>query len=132
MHAIGLRGGVLVGSEQSRRRLPGRHRRQDRSPALSMAPSVRTRRGWEPLSEDEEAPRVLETDDILIRGLAPDQPVRVGPTLVTSDSGGMVTLRPATDDNLSGHVGLVEIFVGGQVVGELELVPDKLSERAYL
>src|SRR5205814_9697042 len=47
------------------------------------------------------------------------------------DEGGTATLRQATDEGLSGRVGLVGIVAGREVVGELELVPDKLSEPAY-
>jgi hypothetical protein len=93
---------------------------------------TRTRHGWRPMALDREPPRVLETDDIVIRGLSPGETVLVGLTPVTADEEGTATLRPATDPNLSGHVGLVEIVADRQPAGEIELVPDKLSEAAYL
>lgn len=93
---------------------------------------VRTRRGWQPVSREHEPPRVLETEDIIVRGLAPGQPVAIGLTELTADTIGNVTLRPSTNEYLSGHVGLVEMVVDHRVLGELELVPSKLSEQAYL
>jgi hypothetical protein len=93
---------------------------------------VRTRRGWERVFPNLDPPRILETDEIAIRGLAPEQRIVVGLTEVASDAAGCVTLRPATDEHLKGHVGLVEIAAAGVVAGELDIVPDKLSEPAYL
>ncbi len=92
---------------------------------------VRTRTGWKRLAPSAVAPRVLETETIEVRGLPPDQIVNVGFSRVTSDRAGAVMIRPAADDQLSGHVGLVEITVDGVKLGEVELVPGKLSEPAY-
>jgi len=98
---------------------------------MTEAVSVRARHGWTPLGGGGQPPRVLETDDIVIRGLVPGDRIRVGMSEVTADSAGVVSLRPATDEHLSGHVGFVEVATADGLVAELELVPDKLSEHAY-
>jgi hypothetical protein len=99
---------------------------------VNGAVEVRTRDGWAPVTRGGPPPRVLETGDVVVRGLAPGQELVVGLTPVVADAAGVASLRPATDEHLSGHVGFVELVAGGLVLGELELVPDKLSEPAYL
>lgn len=89
-----------------------------------------TRHGWAPV-EAVTPPRVPETDTIVLRGLEPGATVRIGPQEVTADDSGGLELRPATDELLGGHVGLVAVSVSGKPCGEIELVPGKLSEDAY-
>ena len=97
---------------------------------MSRTVEVRTLRGWQRLGHDQ-VPTVRETETISLRGLAAGQVVRIGLTEVTADDTGDVSLRPATDQHLSGHVGLVDIADRDSYIGEVELIPHKMSEEAY-
>jgi hypothetical protein len=98
---------------------------------VSGSLDVRTRHGWRALRPDAAPPAVAETDPVELRGLPPGAAVRIGPTDVVAGEDGRARLRPMDDDRLRGHVGLVPVAIGGRVVGEVRLVPDKLSEDAY-
>lgn len=91
---------------------------------------VRTRSGWVRLGP-ASAPGVAETEVITIRGARPGQELRVGLTVVRADGRGTVDVRPAADEHLQGHVGLIPVYADERMVGEVELVPAKLSEAAY-
>lgn len=93
---------------------------------------VRTRHGWRRLRPGAEPIRVLETDRIELRGAPPGEVVRIGLTEVDVDGDGRATLRPMDDDHLRGHVGLVPVVIDAAMMGEVDLVPGKLSEAAYL
>jgi hypothetical protein len=97
---------------------------------VTTAAEVHTPQGWRRLVS-EEIPRVRETDTIRIRGLPARGPVRIGFSELTTDDAGEVSLRPATDEHLSGHVGLIEVTANGARVGAIDLVPHKMSEAAY-
>lgn len=97
---------------------------------MTRAPEARGIGGWARLGAGLIT-RVHETDTIHLRDLPPGASVRVGFTEVVADDTGSVSLRPSDDDSLHGHVGIVEIAVDGVVVGEVELVPHKMSEGAY-
>lgn len=97
---------------------------------MSAGPQVRTRDGWRPLNVGP-LPAIRETDTVLLRGLTPSQPVRLGLTELLADSAGEVSLRPATDEHLSGHVGIISLTSAGHALGEIEIIPHKLSQTAY-
>ena len=91
----------------------------DRPPAGVTGLEVRTARGWVPLQAAPGAPRVFESRDVEIRGAEPGARIRVGPTAIALDATGCGAIRPVTDPQLRGHVGLVEVTLslpaGGQV-----------------
>jgi hypothetical protein len=97
---------------------------------VTASPEVRTTDGWRPLTSKRSL-GVRETDTILLRGLPPNGQLRIGFTEVTADAVGTASLRPATDEHLNGHVGIVAVDVDGFGAGEIELVPHKMSEGAY-
>jgi len=75
--------------------------------------------------------RIRETGTIALRDLPPGAVARIGFTEVVADDTGSVSLRPADDESLHGHVGIVDLVVDGVAAGEIELVPHKMSEAAY-
>lgn len=91
---------------------------------------VRTTSGWRQLGTDP-APGVRDTETISVRGLRPGSQVRIGYTVVAADGAGEVSVRPAADENLSGHVGFVPCYIDGAYAGEIELIAHKMSEAAY-
>ena len=97
---------------------------------MSRTVEVRTRRGWQRLGH-HQFPGVRETETISLRGLAAGQAVRIGLTEVMADDAGDVSLRPAIDPHLKGHVGLIDIADRDGYIGEVELIPHKMSEEAY-
>jgi hypothetical protein len=97
---------------------------------MTGAPEARGIDGWRRIGPGL-VPRVRETDTIWLRGLTPGAVVRIGFTEVVADDTGSVSLRPTDDESLHGHVGMVGITVDGVAVGEIELVPHKMSEAAY-
>ena len=97
---------------------------------MTSAPEARSIDGWRRIGPGL-VPRVRETDTIEIRDLPPGGAVRIGFTVVVADDTGSVALRPTDDESLHGHVGFVDIAVDGIAVGEIELVPHKMSEGAY-
>src|SRR5690606_11085227 len=97
---------------------------------MTSAPEARRIDGWRRIGPGL-VPRVRETDTIELRALPPGGAVRLGFTVVVADDTGSVALRPTDDESLHGHVGFVDIAVDGIAVGEIELVPHKMSEGAY-
>lgn len=97
---------------------------------MTRAPEVRGTHGWRRIGPGH-VPRIHETDTIHLRDLPPGAAVRIGFTQVVADGTGSVALRPTDDESLHGHVGIVGIVVDGVAVGEIELVPHKMSEGAY-
>lgn len=86
--------------------------------------------GWQQLGSGN-IPRVHETDAIRLRHILPGATVRIGFTDVIADDAGSVSLRISEDESLHGHVGMIDIAVDGTAIGEIELVPHKMSEDAY-
>jgi hypothetical protein len=97
---------------------------------MTRMPEARAIDGWRRIGPGH-VPRVHETGTIQLRDLPPGASVRVGFTHVVADDTGSVSLRPTDDESLHGHVGIVDIAVDGVAVGEIELVPHKMSEGAY-
>lgn len=97
---------------------------------MSGSPEALGIGGWRKLGHGD-APRVHETDTIHLRNFSPGATVRIGFADVVADDTGLVSLRPTDDESLHGHVGIVDIAVDGVAVGEIELVPHKMSEGAY-
>ena len=97
---------------------------------MTRMPEARAIDGWRRIGPGH-VPRVHETGTIQLRDLPPGASVRVGFTQVVADDTGSVSLRPTDDESLHGHVGIVDIAVDGVAVGEIELVPHKMSEGAY-
>jgi hypothetical protein len=97
---------------------------------MIRAPEARGIHGWHRIGPGH-VPRIHETGTIHIRDLPPGAPVRIGFTDLFADDTGSVSLRPTDDDALHGHVGIVDIWVDGFALGEIQLVPHKMSEGAY-
>lgn len=87
---------------------------------------------WLPLTPEADAPRVNESDLFKIRGLLAGNVVSVAGTIpLTADEFGCAELRLSRSDDLRGHIGLIPIYAHGTLLGEVEVVPDKMSEEAY-
>ena len=97
---------------------------------MSRRLAVETRFGWRAVGTGAIA-RVGESKAARLRGLAAGERVEIGAEQAVADSRGVAKIRFAEHPSLAGHVGLVEGRVGGEVVGELEVVPDKLSDARY-
>ncbi|MGY1709881.1 hypothetical protein ACI8AC_10260 [Geodermatophilus sp. SYSU D00758] len=77
------------------------------------------------------APKVLETGELVLAGVAPGAVVSaVGIYLGTAGGGGEFRARLSTSV-LAGHVGLLAIEVDGSPAGEIEVVADKISRAEY-
>ncbi len=56
----------------------------------------------------------------------------LGPLPYCADADGCLNLRLSSEDRVRGHVGLIEVRRGsGATIGEIEVVPDKMSASAY-
>lgn len=92
---------------------------------------VKTRYGgWATLAAGLPPPRVGESSTLLLAGVPPGAPVLLGPIEQQANGLGELALRLPTSD-LAGHVGLLPVVVAGVPVGEIEIVPEKLTETAY-
>lgn len=91
---------------------------------------VRSGKHWVPLGN--EIPRALESRTLRMRGLHPHENFSLGPVPYRADNDGQFKLRPVEDQNLCGHLGLVEVSrESGSHIGEIEILPDKMSESAF-
>lgn len=95
-----------------------------------MTIEVRSRRGWSPLRATVAVP-VGESDLFHLRGVPPGAEVLIGGHRITADGSGAAAVPLRDEEALRGHLGLIEIRVDGHVVGEIEVEPDKLSERSW-
>lgn len=99
---------------------------------MNPADEVRvwTRKGWRSLRPGRPV-AVDESELFSINGLAPGATVRIGSEHRAAGGGADVRIDLATSEALHGHLGLIEVVVDGTVVGEVDVVPGKLSEPAY-
>ncbi len=92
-------------------------------------------RAWLPLRRDSggsQCPQVPESSALLLRGLDSGEIARIGPLEISADSHGCIELRLRQTEELLGHLGLVEICrESGELAGEFEIVPDKMSDESY-
>lgn len=96
-----------------------------------MTVEVRTRTGWRAIKRRQPAPQVEETHRLDLRG-TPGAELWFGAARVTLDHAGAGTLRLADDPLLNGHLGFMSVSDGdGAAIGEIEIVPSKLSQQAY-
>ncbi|MCY4423905.1 MAG: hypothetical protein OXC06_12635 [Acidimicrobiaceae bacterium] len=93
---------------------------------------VRVGRFWHEWGTATDTPRINESDTLELRGLDSLEKVSLGPVSFVADKHGCLRVRMLADDALRGHLGLIEISrESGDVAGELEIVPDKMSEEAF-
>jgi hypothetical protein len=93
---------------------------------------IRVGRSWQSLEAGDSAPRIRESDTLAMRGLVPLERAALGPVPVDADERGRVDVRLIGHERLRGHVGLLEVRrASGASVGEIEIVPDKMSESAF-
>lgn len=96
-----------------------------------MTLEVRTRSGWRTVGRGLPAPQVEETLRLDLRG-APGTELWFGASQVTLDQAGAASLRLAEDQAVNGHLGFMPVSnSAGVVIGEIEVIPSKLSQSAY-
>lgn len=96
-----------------------------------MNPEIRTKFGWRPLRNDGSPHEVAEVDTLHLRGLPPDSRVRIGVRDLDCPTEGEISIRLPDDQLLAGHVGLVELRVDGRRIGEISVVPTKMSKSSF-
>ena len=88
-------------------------------------------RTWLPLCGPAR-PTVPESATLALRGFTSRESVRLGPLAFNADGRGRIELRLSTCEHLRGHLGLIEVWrESGLGAGEFEVVPDKMSEKAF-
>lgn len=100
------------------------------SPWSPEGPEVATRAGWLPLG-GPAPPAVDESGVLRIRGLAPGVVVEIGEVQTVAAQDGAAHVRLLEHEWLRGHLGLVDVRVDGRVAGEVDILPDKVSQSAY-
>jgi hypothetical protein len=97
-----------------------------------VSTEVQTRSGWRRLGQGAvAAPQIDELDRVSFRG-APAGVLRLGGVDLPVATSGDATLRLTDHPELNGHLGLMEVTDGsGAALGEIEVVPSKLSLVAY-
>ncbi len=89
-------------------------------------------RAWQLLPSGSGPPQVPESGALRLRGFDGGETVMLGPLPFCADADGCLCLRLSAEDGVRGHLGLIEVRrESGVAVGEIEVVPDKLSEAAY-
>ena len=95
-------------------------------------PEVLVGQTWLPLSRGSGCPRVPESSTLVLRGFGNGETVVLGLLRASADSRGRIELRLSRCEELRGHLGLVEVArESGEMAGEFEIVPDKMSEHAF-
>lgn len=93
---------------------------------------VRAGRAWQPLASGSDPPLVPESGALQLRGFDGGEEVMLGPLTYCAGADGCLSLRLSAEDGVRGHLGLIEVRrESGETVGEIEVVPDKVSEAAY-
>ena len=93
---------------------------------------MRVKRGWQSLGWGERSPTLEESAKLVLRGFAANEVVWLGPLEVRADQGGCLSISLNNNQKLAGHLGFIEVArESGYVVGELLILPDKISERNY-
>lgn len=87
--------------------------------------------GWLPVGASSRPPAIGESQLFRFRGLPKGARLQIGDVVETADDGGRAAISMVANPTLSGHVGLVRVVVDGVACGEVEVVPDKISETAY-
>lgn len=87
---------------------------------------------WRALAVGPDAPAVEESQLFSFRGLRPGSEVSIGCETAVAGVAGEAAIPLLRSDHLRGHIGLVEVRVDDFVIGEIEVVPDKMSEPAYV
>ena len=95
-------------------------------------PEVLVGQTWLPLSRGSGCPRVPESSTLVLRGFGSGETAALGVLGASADSRGRIEVRLSRCEELRGHLGLVEVARGsGEMAGEFEIVPDKMSEYAF-
>lgn len=90
---------------------------------------VRTQHGWRRL--DGATVEVPETGAVELRGLRSGALVGLGPVERVAPPSGSVAIDLVDEDDLRCHVGRLPVHVDGVAVGEVDVVPGKLSREAF-
>lgn len=92
---------------------------------------VRTRTGWRRLDRRAAPPAIEETDLFELRGLPPGATLRIGPVEAVVEPTGRARVRLMDEEDLRGHLGLIGLRLDGSQLGEIEVLPSKMSVAAY-
>jgi hypothetical protein len=66
-----------------------------------------------------------------VHGLSPGARIAFGPVDMVADRSGTCRFRPADHDELRCQIGLLPVAVEGDIVGEIEILPGKLTADRY-
>ena len=92
---------------------------------------VRGGRGWRGLGPGLPAPRIEESALVDLRGLPVGSTLRVGDVSEVVGATGAARVVMRDHPELRGHCGLLPLHVDDLLVGEIDVVPDKLSSPEY-
>lgn len=92
---------------------------------------IHSRNGWQPIAPGH-APAIGESELFHLRNLPVGSTLTIGDTITqTADTAGTVRIDLKTIDDLRGHIGLIPIRLDEIPLGEVEVIPDKMSQAAY-
>ncbi|MFT4187521.1 MAG: hypothetical protein QM621_02950 [Aeromicrobium sp.] len=87
---------------------------------------------WHRLASDQPPAQIGESDLFRLRGVEANATVTLGDQIdVTASNRGDVSFKLRDFDDLRGHIGLISVSVEGVPLGEIDVVPDKMSQDAY-
>ncbi len=93
---------------------------------------MRLGKSWVPLGLGYESPEIRESAKLHLRGLGNGEEIWLGPVSLEADGVGCLETRIHEVDKLRGQLGLVEVTrKSGELVGEFNILPDKISEVSY-
>ena len=93
---------------------------------------IHARRSWVPIRWGDAIPQISESARLELRGFTNGEDFWLGPLAAKADQLGEFKIRSHDNHKLKGHLGYVEVMrQSGHVVGEFEIVPDKMSETNY-
>ena len=93
-----------------------------------MGPEIRTNQGWRPL---RQGPKLPAGWDVEMRGFSIGIEVRLGSLRLYADESGRISCGSGPNEPLHEHVGFLPVRVGGDIVGEIEIEPGKLTMTAF-
>lgn len=97
-----------------------------------LANTIEARSGRNWLAISGPAPQVPESGTLELRGFHAEEEFGLGPVRFQADGNGRFAVRMVSNENLRGHLGLVEVLRDSNIVaGEVEILPDKVSQSAF-